>query len=625
MKTISIMFALFAIALFVAGCGKDDSSSSSSDSGSPSGSSPSPSGGTQPTGGIGAPPLGGHALGGQTPAGGGAPPLGGGHQPATTPHDGTTGASPYATPGHPEGGTTEPPANTGNEFTAYKYEKAGIEIKYPTGWKAAPEQDPDGAMSLAFTPPDNSDGPAKMFVAVTPAGDKSLDQYADIIKDQLKQAYPDFASANDQHVTVNGLACTIFEANYTDAGNVKKHGIAFVTTKDGAGYVVGYNNTPDKFDALKKTHNTVARSLNIVAKPQFAAAQTELKIEALERKTFEAYGVALKLPKNWKTEQAQGYVVTSSDPAAQGAQARVLISTEPANDRTFDKVMEDGKRDLKANVPGYEEVSSNTTVKAGNLTGRIVVYNQPSQELKFRVEAAVFMDGKHVYYVFCSYLLDEFNKVSPTFDEILKSFEVTAPAGGNNGGGGDGGDEWGEEGGGTEGGAEGLPVQVGELTRQEFAGLIALNLPKDWTAAEVPGRIDINSKPDAKGHVAQVMLSAEETAGRALDKVTADAKASLKANVTGYKEISTANITVGNLKGKVVVYEQDTEKSGVYRVSVAIFVTDKYSYYIFCAYSADAYDKMAPTFKQIQESFEVLPEQPADGGDDGGGGDDWSP
>jgi len=546
----------------------------------------------------------------------------------------------------------EPPAASSPDYETYTFEKGGIAVDYPKGWKVGevgPDQtgpDKQGLHAL-FTPPDNSSGPAKLVVQIFPGKGKSRDMFVAYMKDTLKQEYPDVKTADDRTVKVAGIECALIDGKYTGEGGVKKRTQVIIAVVDDVAYAVIYSNSEDKFAACTKMHKHMCDSLAIGGKPQFAAAQ-EIKIGELAKTEVKAYGVSIKAPKGWETVQQANRWLAYSEEGPQGARAVVQISVEETKGRTFDKVVEDAKKSLGA-INGYKEISSNGTITAGSLKGRVVMFDETVEnDVKVRCELAIFLKDKYAYYVVCAYTPDQFERMQPGFKQIIGSLEVAAVEAGK-----DGGEEdvWGDEGnngggekppakdtkpdgkdtkppskdtgdergdGGATGGAEkppakngavkgGFPVPVGELTRTEFEKVIALKVPKDWTPAASESGIIINSKPDTKQnkYVAQIILSEDEINGRTLDKIVSDGKDTLKGQVQNYKEISVAAIKAGNLDGKVVTYEQDTPL-GRYRVSWAVFVSDKAVFYIFCAYSTTGYDKMAPLFEQIQKSFEVL-------------------
>jgi len=557
-----------------------------------------------------------------------------------------------------------------SEYATYDFAKGGIKMQYLKTWKSE-EADEGGSLYLLFTPPDESNGPAKISVEIDPAKGKSLEQYAQYTKDLLKQRYADFEAKPDKQVKIGDVNALLLEGEYTGEGGVKKHGRALLAVIDDAGYTVVYSNAVDKFDVYKKLHKYMCENLLIAGKPQFTQPQ-EITIGELERTELKEYGLAIQIPKGWQTGWGDGFWQAYSAADPNGHVATLTISLENAKGRNLDKIVEDGKKSLAESVAGYKELSSDKTITAGDLKGRLIVYNQDIPDgTKYRVGVGVFLKDKYAYYVFCAYTDTEFDKVQPGFDNVLKSFEVTGPPqvaennnegnnantegddwdtedGSNTGENNTGntgeshgentttpdnntqntGDEWGDEGennggntgeGANTGTYDNLPVKVGELKRREFADYgMALKVPTEWTDAPITGGLTINSAPDDQGHIAQVIITTEAGNGRTLDKIVQDGKAYFEQNVAGFQVVSEDPFSAGGVDGKMIVYDQDTPSSGKYRVSVAIFLKNDKVYDVYCAYTVGRYDKLTSLFNDIHNSFEIPDES---GGDEYGGCD----
>lgn len=541
-----------------------------------------------------------------------------------------------------------------SEYATYDFQKGGVQVPYLKTWKVEEQSNPS-SLNLIFSPPDETNGPAKISLEIAPANGKSQDQYAQFTKDGLKQAYPDFQAKPDRAVKVGDVQAVLLEGTYTGEGGVKKQGRALLAVIDDVAYTMVYSNSEEKFSAYTKLHKYMCDNLAIGGKPNFAAA--EITIGELEKTEVKDFGIALQIPKGWESGWGEGFwqAYSAADPS--GHVATITLSLEEASGRDLDKVVEDGKKNLAENVPEYKEISSNTSITAGDLKGSLVIYEQAIQDgAKYRVGVGIFLKDKYVYYIFCAYDASAFNKLQPGFDKILKSFEVTGQpnlgenkeevnkpeenkenkpetnkenkegdewgddTGSSGSGGSDSGDEWGEDNGGNNANQYAdLPVKVGELKKREFADYgMSLKVPSEWTNATVQNLLTISSADDGNGKIAQVILSNDTGNGRTLDKVVKDGKALFKQNISGFNVISEEPFKAGGVDGTLIIYDQDSPR-GKYRVAVAIFLKDDKVYDVYCAYAVGGFDKMKPLFMEILGSFEILNANAGDNGGDNGG------
>ena len=157
----------------------------------------------------------------------------------------------------------------------------------------------------------------------------------------------------------------------------------------------------------------------------------------------------------------------------------------------------------------------------------------------------------------------------------------------------------------------GMPFPMGDLKRRENQDLgCAMAVPEEWTKDEQYGYVsafDANNKRAAAG------ISCENVQGNTLQQVVKAGKDHLRNNIEGYEQISEKAVKAGDLDGHMLIYEFVAEGNVKGRSVVAVFVKGNHAYYVECAYTAEGFDKLLPTFKKMIKSFEITGEPRDDG------------
>lgn len=335
-------------------------------------------------------------------------------------------AKPEGEEAEPEGDETKPPECEAATDT-YKSEKAGLEIQYPKGWKVD-EKDENGLIKIALTPPNNDNGPVEMSVVVVPTENATLAEFTSNIEGQLKAKYADMESTKSE-TKLNGRPAMLLEATYTDENGNKKKGSAIFIIQEGFGYACMYKNSVDDYSKCDSAFKAMCESLKIVNKPDITSKPEEKEnqnggmpfpVGELKRQESEELGIAMKIPEKWEITDNGVF----SKPDANGHKAVLTVDIYLSDDKDAKGVMEDVKKEYdKEQMQDYKVVDEKEC-NGDNFNGVTLTFDHTANGLKVRTATTVFVKGKYAYVINCAYTTEGFAVLQPTFEQIVKSFEV---------------------------------------------------------------------------------------------------------------------------------------------------------------------------------------------------------
>lgn len=144
-----------------------------------------------------------------------------------------------------------------------------FEIVLPVGWKqAAPAM---GASAMAVSANENLNDPAaqkinfRSYFAVSydTFQGKTMNEYAQTVKDALKQAIPSVVFTKDQDMTINGKSSHGLEAELTQQGVNFKILMVIISGKGDDVWGISFNTTKSGWDGYKETFYSIANSFSL--------------------------------------------------------------------------------------------------------------------------------------------------------------------------------------------------------------------------------------------------------------------------------------------------------------------------------------------------------------------------
>lgn len=144
-----------------------------------------------------------------------------------------------------------------------------FEINLPAGWQQATP--PPGASAMAVDGNEEINDPAaqkinfKTYVAVSydTLQEKSLSDYLQSLKDQLKQAVPDIVFVEEHDAVINSRTARAIEADLTQQGVNFKILIVAVKGEGDDVWIISFNTLQSSWTAYQETFSGIANSFKL--------------------------------------------------------------------------------------------------------------------------------------------------------------------------------------------------------------------------------------------------------------------------------------------------------------------------------------------------------------------------
>jgi|GEM_PF-4131163 len=296
--------------------------------------------------------------------------------------------------------------------------------------------------------------------------------------------------------------------------------------------------------------------------------------------TDSALSIYISYPETWEVKHVPGRVLTISSPQVQKKNYStssinlVVVSVDSLGKHITNKeVLQILESAYQNEFTGYKKVSDEF-ITINGYEGVRLIFQCELEHVKLQFMTWAFINKKNTYVFTCKAKANSFDKVRPTFDEMLASFRINE--------------------------------KVTYLPYVDSAFGIRVNRPNDWRVIRDSASIFSLYSPEEPPHnysEASMSLIISAAGNANLKELSDQMQKVCVKEYSGFKKVHSERFTARNFEGTKLVFTGTKQKVNL-EVALYGFLSEGKAYLLTCATHATYFEQYRAIFDSIINSVE---------------------